>query len=136
MATPATTTTTMVINWRTLIIVMNEDSAWSRQGHCLIVQVTRKVSFPLFKYQSYLIYISFVVLIHHKEGKRRRNNLINNSSMSKSSIEQCEKEIHRLQSSVDILRQKLEESELKETSDSVEAIARQSDTKIRSIISR
>lgn len=56
--------------------------------------------------------------------------------MNKSSIEQCEKEIHRLQSSVDILRQKLEESELKETSDSIDAIARQSDNKIRSIITR
>lgn len=68
--------------------------------------------------------------VHHlKEGKRRRN-------MNKSSIEQCEKEIHRLQSSVDILRQKLEESELKETSDSIDAIAHQSDNKIRSIISR
>ncbi|KAL7016989.1 hypothetical protein ACKWTF_010215 [Chironomus riparius] len=66
---------------------------------------------------------------HHKEGKRRRN-------MNKSSIEQCEKEIHRLQSSVDILRQKLEESELKETSDSIDALANQSDSKIRSIISR
>lgn len=66
---------------------------------------------------------------HHKEGKRRRN-------MNKSSIEQCEKEIHRLQSSVDILRQKLEESELKETSDSIDALANQSDNKIRSIISR
>jgi len=56
--------------------------------------------------------------------------------MNKSSIEQCEKEIHRLQSSVDILRQKLEESELKETSDSIDALASQSDNKIRSIISR
>lgn len=72
-------------------------------------------------------------MIHHKEGKRRRNNITN---ANKSSIEQCEKEIHRLQSSVDILRQKLEESELKETSDSIDAIARQSDNKIRSIISR
>jgi RAS protein activator-like 2 len=69
------------------------------------------------------------VMHHNKESKRRRN-------INKSSIEQCEKEIHRLQSSVDILRQKLEESALKETSDSIDAIAHQSDTKIRSIISR
>lgn len=51
-------------------------------------------------------------------------------------MEQCEREIQRLQSSVDILRQKLEESELKETSDSLEAISHHGDNKIRSIISR
>lgn len=82
-------------------------------------------------FSSYLFNASPTVL-HHKEGKRRRN-------MNKSSnhqIEQCEKEIHRLQSSVDLLRQKLEESELKETSESIDAIAHQSDNKIRSIISR
>jgi RAS protein activator-like 2 len=76
---------------------------------------------------------NFLAVVRHKDGKRRRNNIHN---ISKNSIEQCEKEIHRLQSSVDILRQKLEESELKETSDSIEAIARQSDNKIRSIITR
>ena len=64
----------------------------------------------------------------HKESKRNRNN-------SRSTIEQCEREINRLQSSVDLLRQKLEESELKD-SDSLDAIAVQSDNKIRSIISR
>jgi RAS protein activator-like 2 len=56
--------------------------------------------------------------------------------MNKSQIEQCEKEIHRLQSSVDMLRQKLEESELKEASDSLDALASQKDNQIRSIISR
>lgn len=65
-----------------------------------------------------------------KEGKRHRN-----SNNSRSTIEQCEREINRLQSSVDLLRQKLEESELKD-SDSLDAIAVQSDNKIRSIISR
>lgn len=65
----------------------------------------------------------------HKENKRRRNK-------ADKSIEQCEREIFRLQSSVDILRRKLEESEVKETSDSIDAIAHQSDSKIRSIISR
>jgi RAS protein activator-like 2 len=75
------------------------------------------------------------VAIHHQEGKRRRNNH-NSSNASRSTIEQCEKEINRLQSSVDMLRQKLEESELKDPSDSHDAIAHQSDSKIRSIISR
>jgi RAS protein activator-like 2 len=65
--------------------------------------------------------------LHHKEGKRRKN---------RSTMEQCEKEIQRLQSSVDLLRQKLEESELREANDSLEAITHQGDNKIRSIISR
>jgi RAS protein activator-like 2 len=69
------------------------------------------------------------IALHHKEGKRRRNT-------SRSTMEQCEKEIHRLQSSVDILRQKLEESELREANDSLDAISPAGDTKIRSIISR
>lgn len=68
--------------------------------------------------------------VHHKENKRRRN------KAADKSIEQCEREIFRLQSSVDILRRKLEESELKETGDSIDAIAHQSDSQIRSIISR
>lgn len=67
--------------------------------------------------------------VHHKENKRRRNK-------ADKSIEQCEREIFRLQSSVDVLRRKLEESELKENSDSIDAIAHQSDNQIRSIISR
>lgn len=68
--------------------------------------------------------------IHHiKETKRRRNK-------SDKSIEQCEREIARLQSNVDALRRKLEDSEIKQTSDSIDAISHQSDTKIRSIISR
>lgn len=67
--------------------------------------------------------------VHHKESKRRRNK-------PDKSIEQCEREIFRLQSSVDLLRRKLEESEIKDTSDSIDAIAHQSDNKIRSIISR
>lgn len=65
----------------------------------------------------------------NKENKRRRNK-------ADKSIEQCEREIFRLQSSVDVLRRKLEESELKENSDSIDAIAHQSDNQIRSIISR
>lgn len=67
--------------------------------------------------------------VHHKENKRRRNK-------ADKSIEQCEREIFRLQSSVDILRRKLEESEVKGTGDSIDSIAHQSDNKIRSIISR
>lgn len=68
--------------------------------------------------------------ITNKESKRRRNHA------SRSTIEQCEKEIHRLQTSVDALRQKLEESELKENEEGVDSIAHQSDNKIRSIITR
>ena len=67
--------------------------------------------------------------VQHKENKRRRNK-------ADKSIEQCEREIFRLQSSVDLLRRKLEESEVKGTGDSIDAIAHQSDNKIRSIISR
>jgi RAS protein activator-like 2 len=70
--------------------------------------------------------------IHHiKEPKRRLR-----SNKPDKSIEQCEKEIARLQSNVDALRRKLEDSEIKQTSDSIDAISHQSDTKIRSIISR
>ncbi|XP_065087425.1 ras GTPase-activating protein raskol isoform X3 [Ochlerotatus camptorhynchus] len=67
----------------------------------------------------------------HSESKRRHHR----SSTSKS-VEQCEREIQRLQASVDELRQKLEESELKEVSEDLEAISHHSDTKIRSIIGR
>ncbi|XP_055620306.1 ras GTPase-activating protein raskol isoform X2 [Toxorhynchites rutilus septentrionalis] len=65
------------------------------------------------------------------ESKRRHHR----TSTSKS-VEQCEREIQRLQASVDELRQKLEESELKETSEDLEAISHHSDSKIRSIIGR
>jgi RAS protein activator-like 2 len=67
--------------------------------------------------------------VHHKETKRRR-------AKPDKSIEQCEREITRLQTSVDMLRRKLQESSIKETSDSIDALAVQSDNKIRSIISR
>lgn len=67
----------------------------------------------------------------HSESKRRHHRI----STSKS-VEQCEREIQRLQASVDELRQKLEESELKEVSEDLEAISHHSDTKIRSIIGR
>lgn len=67
--------------------------------------------------------------VHHKETKRRR-------AKPDKSIEQCEREITRLQTSVDMLRRKLQESTIKETSDSIDALAVQSDNKIRSIISR
>lgn len=65
----------------------------------------------------------------HKDNKRRKNK-------ADKSIEQCEREIYRLQSSVDVLRKKLEESHLREEGDASDAIALQSDNKIRSIISR
>ncbi|XP_062715538.1 ras GTPase-activating protein raskol isoform X2 [Aedes albopictus] len=69
---------------------------------------------------------------NHSESKRRYHR----TSTSKS-VEQCEREIQRLQASVDELRQKLEESELKEVSEDREAIsAHHSDSKIRSIIGR
>lgn len=64
----------------------------------------------------------------HVDGRRRR--------LANPSVEQCEREIQRLQASVDSLRHKLEESELKENSDELEAISQQSDNKIRSIIGR
>ncbi|XP_021709813.1 probable Ras GTPase-activating protein isoform X3 [Aedes aegypti] len=67
----------------------------------------------------------------HSESKRRYHR----TSTSKS-VEQCEREIQRLQASVDELRQKLEESELKEVSEDREAISHHSDSKIRSIIGR
>lgn len=67
----------------------------------------------------------------HSESKRRHHR----TSTSKS-VEQCEREIQRLQASVDELRQKLEESELKEVSEDLDAISHHSDTKIRSIIGR
>ncbi|XP_062555047.1 ras GTPase-activating protein raskol isoform X2 [Armigeres subalbatus] len=67
----------------------------------------------------------------HSESKRRHHR----TSTSKS-VEQCEREIQRLQASVDELRQKLEESELKEVSEDREAISHHSDSKIRSIIGR
>uniref|UniRef100_A0A1Q3FBE7 Putative ras gtpase-activating protein n=1 Tax=Culex tarsalis TaxID=7177 RepID=A0A1Q3FBE7_CULTA len=65
------------------------------------------------------------------ESKRRHHR----TSTSKS-VEQCEREIQRLQASVDELRQKLEESELKEVAEDLEAISHHSDSKIRSIIGR
>ncbi|XP_058461787.1 ras GTPase-activating protein raskol isoform X3 [Malaya genurostris] len=70
-------------------------------------------------------------LSNHLESKRRHHR----TSTSKS-VEQCEREIQRLQASVDELRQKLEESELKEVTEDLEAISHHSDTKIRSIIGR
>uniref|UniRef100_A0A182QQY8 Ras GTPase-activating protein n=1 Tax=Anopheles farauti TaxID=69004 RepID=A0A182QQY8_9DIPT len=64
------------------------------------------------------------------DGKRRRN--VNKS------VEQCEREIQRLQASLDSMRQKLEMSEpLEGDSDKLEALTQQhSDSKIRSIIGR
>ncbi|XP_058167202.1 ras GTPase-activating protein raskol [Anopheles ziemanni] len=63
------------------------------------------------------------------ESKRRRN--VNKS------VEQCEREIQRLQASLDSMRQKLEMSEPKEgVKDDLEDISHHSDSKIRSIIGR
>ncbi|XP_058834176.1 ras GTPase-activating protein raskol isoform X3 [Topomyia yanbarensis] len=80
-------------------------------------------------YNSHLALVSG--LGSHLESKRRHHR----TSTSKS-VEQCEREIQRLQASVDELRQKLEESELKEVTEDLEAISHHSDTKIRSIIGR
>ncbi|XP_055592546.1 ras GTPase-activating protein raskol [Uranotaenia lowii] len=71
------------------------------------------------------------VSVSGSDSKRRHHR----TSASKS-VEQCEREIQRLQASVDELRQKLEESELKDVVDDLEAISHHSDTKIRSIIGR
>uniref|UniRef100_A0A182LT56 Ras GTPase-activating protein n=1 Tax=Anopheles culicifacies TaxID=139723 RepID=A0A182LT56_9DIPT len=63
------------------------------------------------------------------ENKRRRN--------TNKSVEQCEREIQRLQASLDSMRQKLEMSEpTEENADKLEAVAQHSDSKIRSIIGR
>ena len=132
---PTTSTIITIISWHISTIDMSVVLVLSRQGHYQTVQVIQKVrrsnkiKIPRGKKFNIRKNMFIFTVHHHKEGKRRRN-------MNKSSIEQCEKEIHRLQSSVDILRQKLEESELKETSDSIDALANQSDSKIRSIISR
>lgn len=64
---------------------------------------------------------------HHTEGKRRRN--------TSRSVEQCEREIQRLQASVDSLRKKLSLEDLKESTELEEA-QHHSDGKIRNIISR
>ncbi|GAB0097483.1 hypothetical protein DMENIID0001_131210 [Sergentomyia squamirostris] len=61
------------------------------------------------------------------EGKRRR---------SGRSVEQCEREIQRLQASVDSLRNKLEESDLRDSNDDLLSMSHHSDSKMRSIISR
>ncbi|XP_053663502.1 ras GTPase-activating protein raskol [Anopheles marshallii] len=67
--------------------------------------------------------------LRETENKRRRN--------GNKSVEQCEREIQRLQASLDSMRQKLEMSEPTEGSaDKLEAVAQHSDSKIRSIIGR
>lgn len=68
---------------------------------------------------------------HHGEGKRRRN--------TSRSVEQCEREIQRLQASVDSLRKKLSLENITETlndKDDNDANNKYSDGKIRSIIAR
>lgn len=62
------------------------------------------------------------------EGKRRRG--------STRSVEQYEKEIQRLQSSMDNMRRKLEDFELRDSNTDLTSISNPSDTKMRSIISR
>uniref|UniRef100_A0A182SCN8 DUF3498 domain-containing protein n=1 Tax=Anopheles maculatus TaxID=74869 RepID=A0A182SCN8_9DIPT len=67
--------------------------------------------------------------LRENDTKRRRN-------VSKS-VEQCEREIQRLQASLDSMRQKLEMSEPTEgTADKLAAVAQHSDSKIGSIIGR
>ncbi|XP_055695811.1 ras GTPase-activating protein raskol isoform X2 [Lutzomyia longipalpis] len=68
------------------------------------------------------------------EGKRRR---------SGRSVEQCEREIQRLQAAVDSMRSKLEESglrgdpnNLRDSNDDLLSMSHHSDSKMRSIISR
>ncbi|XP_063696053.1 ras GTPase-activating protein raskol isoform X3 [Culicoides brevitarsis] len=66
---------------------------------------------------------------HHSEGKRRRN--------TSRSVEQCEREIQRLQASVDSLRKKLSLENITEpTSNDKDDDGKYSDGKIRSIIAR
>ncbi|XP_050073346.1 ras GTPase-activating protein raskol isoform X2 [Anopheles maculipalpis] len=69
--------------------------------------------------------------LRENDTKRRRN--------TSKSVEQCEREIQRLQASLDSMRQKLEMSEpTDETTDEtkLETVAQHSDSKIRSIIGR
>lgn len=83
----------------------------------------------------------------HTEGKRRRGGsraLLPTNSLGLGlnpdgtgrSVEQCERQIERLQASVDSLRHKLEESDLRESTDDLLALPPHSDSKMRSIISR
>lgn len=51
-------------------------------------------------------------------------------------MEQCEREIQRLQASVDSLRKKLSLEDLKENGEIEDAISHHSDGKIRNIIAR
>uniref|UniRef100_A0A182YPQ8 Ras GTPase-activating protein n=1 Tax=Anopheles stephensi TaxID=30069 RepID=A0A182YPQ8_ANOST len=68
--------------------------------------------------------------LRESDTKRRRN--------TNKSVEQCEREIQRLQASLDSMRQKLEMSEppAEGSTDKREAVAQHSDSKIRSIIGR
>uniref|UniRef100_A0A182JYT2 Ras GTPase-activating protein n=1 Tax=Anopheles christyi TaxID=43041 RepID=A0A182JYT2_9DIPT len=67
--------------------------------------------------------------LRENDGRRRRN--------TNKSVEQCEREIQRLQASLDSMRQKLEMSEPTDgDTDKLEAITQHSDSKIRSIIGR
>lgn len=68
------------------------------------------------------------------DGKRRRNGggLVG----ATRSVEQCEREIQRLQASVDNLRHKLEESDLRDSNNDLFSMSNHSDTKMKSIISR
>lgn len=83
---------------------------------------------------NFLVQPAVQPLVHHHhahlaEGKRRRN--------TSRSVEQCEREIQRLQASVDSLRKKLSLEDLQEATDLDDLDAsRYSDGKIRSIISR
>lgn len=65
---------------------------------------------------------------HHSEGKRRRN--------TSRSVEQCEREIQRLQASVDSLRKKLSLENITESVNDKDDESKYSDGKIRSIIAR
>ncbi|EAU76246.2 AGAP004692-PA [Anopheles gambiae str. PEST] len=68
-------------------------------------------------------------IFHENDTRRRRN--------ANKSVEQCEREIQRLQASLDSMRKKLEMSEPAEgNANKLAAITQQSDSKIRSIIGR
>lgn len=63
----------------------------------------------------------------HTDGKRRR---------TPRSVEQCEREIQRLQTSLDSLRNQLGDTDLRDSAEDLLALPPHSDTKMRNIISR
>lgn len=106
---------------------INVDLVWNRHVPCRIVLQTLKVcllfhSSSLFSQSP----IARLIGLIHTDGKRRR---------TPRSVEQCEREIQRLQTSLDSLRNHIGDSD-QNSNDDLLALPPHSDTKMRSIISR